>query len=87
MAACANLNARAAGNCHRAGGGSGRQSPAAQMGAYFSLRAPTRRPRRHRGGDRQGGELKSPECDVTNLSSVEALAALVEAESGRVDIW
>jgi NAD(P)-dependent dehydrogenase (short-subunit alcohol dehydrogenase family) len=57
------------------------------MGAYFSLRAPTRRPRRHRGGDRQGGELKSPECDVTNLSSVEALAALVEAESGRVDIW
>lgn len=33
-----------------------------------------------------GGRAEISECDVTNLSSVEALAALVERKAGRADI-
>ena len=33
-----------------------------------------------------GGQAEVAECDVTDLASVEALAALVERKSGRVDI-
>ena len=35
---------------------------------------------------KSGGQAEVAECDVTNLSSVEALAALVERKSGRADI-
>src|SRR5258708_12391209 len=35
---------------------------------------------------KSGGKAEIAECDVTDLSSVEALAALVERTSGRADI-
>jgi NAD(P)-dependent dehydrogenase (short-subunit alcohol dehydrogenase family) len=35
---------------------------------------------------RAGGRAEVAECDVTDLASVEALAALVERKSGRADI-
>jgi 3-oxoacyl-[acyl-carrier protein] reductase len=35
---------------------------------------------------KSGGKAEIAECDVTDLSSVEALAALVERRSGRADI-
>jgi NAD(P)-dependent dehydrogenase (short-subunit alcohol dehydrogenase family) len=35
---------------------------------------------------KSGGKVEVAECDVTDLSSVEALAALVERTSGRADI-
>ena len=35
---------------------------------------------------KSGGKAEVVECDVTDLASVEALAALVERKSGRADI-